>query len=54
MILASLALEAVIIFKVQLLHLLKGYLQSKLSPPIKESHVEMDAAWALYESMLKS
>lgn len=22
-------------------------------PPIKESHVEMDAAWALYESMLK-
>ena len=22
-------------------------------PPIKESHVEMDAAWALYESILK-
>ena len=22
-------------------------------PPIRESHVEMDAAWALYESMLK-
>jgi len=22
-------------------------------PPIKESHVEMDAAWAMYESMLK-
>ena len=22
-------------------------------PPIKESHVEMDAAWALYEAMLK-
>jgi hypothetical protein len=22
-------------------------------PPIKESHVEMDAAWALYEALLK-
>jgi acetyl-CoA acetyltransferase len=31
------------------------YLQGALGavPPIKESHVEMDAAWALYESILK-
>ena len=31
----------------------EGLSAIQTSPPIKESHVEMDAAWALYESMLK-
>ena len=30
-----------------------GWMRSGAVPPIKESHVEMDAAWALYESILK-
>ena len=31
----------------------EGLSAIQTNPPIKESHVEMDAAWALYESMLK-
>ena len=31
----------------------EGLSAIQTNPPIKESHVEMDAAWAMYESMLK-
>ena len=31
----------------------EGLSAIQTNPPIKESHVEMDAAWALYESILK-
>ena len=31
----------------------EGLSAIQTNPPIKESHVEMDAAWALYECMLK-
>ena len=32
---------------------MEGLSAIQTNPPIKESHVEMDAAWAMYESMLK-
>ena len=46
-------LVVVIILQGAAFAFVEGLSAIQTNPPIKESHVEMDAAWAMYESMLK-